>query len=655
MEHERDTSFDKVDFNDEGSLRAFIATIMRDKEENRRNAERQAETNIAWYQGYQNLYQHPAHNHLVSMPNPRQRVRLSFNLIKPSVQIRQANIGFDPIKFEVAPATQDMEDWDTARLSTDVLEYYQEYLDVERMVEESDLWVDLSGSSFIQTTWNPDKGNEFDTGNGKMAVGDLEVRVVPLFNIYWQHPLELDDAAWCLVLTEDSPGSIKSRYGKDMPEDSEKSREGFKYWRSSDIDGSGLRRGKRNKNDGMVLVQTLWVKRSKRFPKGKHLVVADGTVVLKNGDNPYKHGRIPVIHNKGILVPNSNLGQGVVDDLLQPQAEFNKAISQMVETRELMANPYVLARHDAIVDEAQWNNVVGGIRYFNGDPPTVVQGAALPSAYLHLLNKTQAVMQDIVGAHDVSQGRSEPGVKSGVAIRALQEKDEGRVGPQRRRRRRSWGRIGQMMLGTLGQFVKEQRLVKILSEENVWETARFTGKNLRGKGGRSGANYFDVRVKSNGSITSKAGQLEMLQILIQNKFLLSTDANDKRLVTELMEFNNIRGNIDKNHVHRQQQRFENDMMMVGKQVPVLSQQNDQIHMDELDAYRNRHSFQFMPQEIQVAFQLHFTEHEEAAVRKSVRKQLLVPRITNEIMAEQQAPAPQQDPLASRNGNSIERA
>ena len=469
-ERDQRISFDTVDFTDEGKVRAFIDTAMQDKERQHRNVERQAEANIAWYQGYQELYQHPTKNHLVRFPNPRKRVRLTFNLIKPSVQIRQANIGFDPIRFEVAPATQDMEDWDTARLSTKVLEYYQEYLDLESAVEESDLWADLSGNQFVQVTWDAGKGSEFDAGSGRrMSVGDIDVSVVPIFNIFWgPHGSNFRDAEWCLVLSERSPGYIKSRYGKTLSGDLQKRQEGFKHWRHSDIDGTGLRGGgKRDRrSDDLVLVQTVWAPRSKRFPKGKHLVVADGTQILKNGDNPYKHGRIPIVHGKGLLVLNSNLGQGIVDDLLQPQSEFNKNISQQVENRELMANPFFLAQKGSIVDEAEWNQIVGGIRYYSGAlAPTPVPGSAMPSAVLQQLAKTQTVMQDIVGAHDVSQAKAVPGVKSGVAIRALQEKDEGRVGPQRRRRRRFWSQVGQLMLSTLGQFVREQRLVKILSEE----------------------------------------------------------------------------------------------------------------------------------------------------------------------------------------------
>ena len=142
-------------------------------------------------------------------------------------------------------------------------------------------------------------------------------------------------------------------------------------------------------------------------------------------------------------------------------------------------------------------------------------------------------------------------------------------------------------------------------------------------------------MRTGGSISSKAGQLEMLETLIQNQWLNPADKNHQRLVFEVLEFNNIRGNVDPTHKDRQQQRFENDLMMQGQQVEVREHDDHSIHMAEIDEYRKAHFFQGLPPEVETAFSVHWKQHELQAIQSSVRKQLLVTQVTNEMMAEQQ--------------------
>jgi hypothetical protein len=230
-------------------------------------------------------------------------------------------------------------------------------------------------------------------------------------------------------------------------------------------------------------------------------------------------------------------------------------------------------------------------------------------------------LQDISGVHDASMAKNVPGVRSGVGYRVLQEKDEARLAPKLRRRRRFWQRAGYLMIRTLAQFAREDRIAKVLGEDDSWEAVRWSGKNLRGDSKGAGASYFDVRIRTTGTLTSKVAQMESLQALVQNGFLNPQDERHTKMVFEMLDFGHLRGGVDPTRDDRQRQRFENDLMMKGNQIPVSSYEDHEVHQQEIDRFRKKAFFKVYPPEVQAIFEAHWQEHERAKMQIAMQAQL----------------------------------
>jgi hypothetical protein len=97
-----------------------------------------------------------------------------------------------------------------------------------------------------------------------------------------------------------------------------------------------------------VKVREYWSLPCRDYPKGAHVVYAPGTkTVLLAEDLPYPW--LPYVMFRGLVRPGTFWPAGI-DDLISPQTELNKSLSQIEENAERIGNPPLI--------EA----VVGGLR-----------------------------------------------------------------------------------------------------------------------------------------------------------------------------------------------------------------------------------------------------------------------------------------------------
>ena len=132
------TLFSKVDWSDDASVRSFVNTAMRDREEHCANIERQAEINLAWYRGHQLLRWNRRTSRMQLLDNPYRRVRLVINLMRGLLDGFAAKLSLDKIRLKSNPQSDDIADIDAAALESKVLQFYQKYLDLQQVEDETD-------------------------------------------------------------------------------------------------------------------------------------------------------------------------------------------------------------------------------------------------------------------------------------------------------------------------------------------------------------------------------------------------------------------------------------------------------------------------------------------------------------------------------------
>ena len=610
---------DTVKWSDKAEVAAFVEQALQKKDEYCTVQDRQNQLNRAWYRGYQNLQLDEKSGALVPIrKRDKRNVRLIYNTILPDVEAYVANLGAEAINYEVDPEDDDAECVDAAKEDTELLQHLYAQNEMDETVEDSDRESVLTGETLGKVCWNPDAGEEFDFieaagvkdddeyekvvgGKPPKSLGAVEVHSVPASDVFWGPAgCKFKDKEWLIHNYERSVSEVAARYGVDPDELVNDGDRRYTVFRATDISPSGLRASHEESGE-RVTVTELWVKKGvKGSPQGRFAITC-GTTVLKNGPNPYKHGRIPYEFHRLLFIPGHNRGFSPVDCLISPQSDFNRNMSQQVQVRQTMSNPRIMAKIGSIPNENEITGEAGGINYYIGDtPPAVWQGAGSPSSVFVNLDKTRRCAQDIIGIRDVSSAKVPTGAKSGRAIMALQQADRDRFGLISKRRRAFWRRIGELIISTQDQFAVEARSIAVYRENKMVRTRQYTGS---GKG-----RIPHVRVSTSGMPRDKMAQLELAGTLMDRGALNMQNPDDKRTLFRILELGGLDQSLDPKQQHRDQARRENDQLLEGAMVPVSEGDDFDVHIQEHEALETKAFFRALPPEVQAPLRAHKLEH-----------------------------------------------
>jgi len=574
-------------------------------------------------------------------------VRFAINLIKPMLDGFMARLAMDPINWYVAPATSDSADFDRAELGTDVLRYYQDVLGLRWIDEELTRWATLTGECFVKVVWDPYRGSEFGRFAAselgltpedfrrkyaeleELHTGDLCISPVPIFNVCWgPQGCEWDEKDWLLEEHDRSIAYVLERYKIKLDDIEPEAGETANRYYLSQVD--------RPKGE-TVRVRTLWVRRVrgvKGLEQGRHVCVVGRNKVVVNEPNPYQHGEIPFVRNFLLRVPGEPRGETFATDLLAPQLRLNVTVSQLIENQELMANPRIYVQRGSMQNLHEMYGRPGGIFEYDGSLPTHVPGLEMGRGAYLAIDQTIKFMQDIVRLHDVSQAKNPPQVRAARSIERLQERDDMHLAFYAARRRDLWARVGQMALQTLAQYATEERWIKILGQEDVWRTRRFTGDMLTGLQSGPGVNYFDVRVRTSGLPMSRMSRIEMLMALIERGALQpATNPQDRELMIETMELGYARRSFDPTRQDREIQRRRNELMAQGGYEPPRDFEDPDTLQDELNRFRKSPAFESIDAVRQRAFEQYQQEVIKMVAARQLKKQALVEQGAAEARAE----------------------
>ena len=87
--------------------------------------------------------------------------REAFNQIAPLIETRIANLKKINYMMRVKPATNELDDYAKADVSTSVLQYTQKATDFETKKNTMIYWNELCGNCFWLSWWDKDKGDKF--------------------------------------------------------------------------------------------------------------------------------------------------------------------------------------------------------------------------------------------------------------------------------------------------------------------------------------------------------------------------------------------------------------------------------------------------------------------------------------------------------------
>lgn len=577
--------------------------------------ERQWYINIAFYFGRQYVQWLSStasdYARLYEPKAPPWRVRLVVNKVRAIIRTELAKVTKEKPRGFVIPASTDDIDLAAAKAAEAIFEHLWRDLGINRHVRQSSFWTLMCGTGFLKDYYDP---NSLDSSGQK---GKICVEPVTPFHLYVPDLQEFDienqpEVTHCIAK---SPEWVKTLFDKDVQPDSGG---GAGVLETKFLSALGISAGA-NKN--MIAVKEMWIKPNEKFKEGAVIVWAGDTILGVNEESlQYNHGEYPF--TKFDHIPTGRFySDSTIVDLVPLQKEYNRTRSQIIEAKNRMAKPQLIAPRGSIDPNKITSEPGLVILYTPGfQPPTPLPLTALPNYVVEELDRTQRDMDDVSSQHEITKGRTPPGVTAATAISYLQEEDDSKLSGTISSLEEGVEKVGRHLLSHVQQFWAAQRQIKVMGDNNLYESFAFSKADIKGS--------TDFRVEA-GSATprSRAAKqafiMEMMdkQYIPPEKGLRYLDmAETNRLYEELQ--NDIRHAQRENLLMGQGVGMEPKVdPMTGQPAvdpntgqsmiegyPIHSWDNHLVHIDEHDNYRKKQEFDKLPDEVKMNHEIHTRKH-----------------------------------------------
>lgn len=558
----------------------------------RKSVERQWYINLAFYFGKQNVQVQTVSSssgafRLVLPQAPPWRVRLVINRIRPIIRKEIANLFGQKPRFDVVPAGTEDLDFVAARAGEQIFDYVYDGKEVKTKLKQAGWWACITGTGFIKTWWDP---NIQDTLSKKP--GDLCIEPVTPFNLYIPNmrALEVEDQPYIIHAATHDESWVNTKF-PDI--------KGYETTTEAILQDSFMNMpSNTNMQSTQVLVLECWIKPGchKKLPNGGMITVVGGKVAYITKTYPYEHGRYPF--KKVVNIPSGKFyGEAMLTDLVPIQKEFNRTRSQIVEAKNLLGKPKLMAQRGSI-DPSKVTSEPGQVILVNlgFQMPEALQLPPLPEYVVQSLDLLLTDMSDISGMHEVSNGQNPAQVTSATALSFLQEQDDTMLSDTTDSLESAVQATGRDVLALCQQYWTIGRKIKILGTDGAFDATVLSGADLRGN--------TDLRVESGSALpTSKAAKLALIMDLIKMAIIPPQQA------LEMMEIGGIEKVYDDYLADKRQAQRENLRMEAGATDLLANEfDNHAVHIVVHNRFRKSQTYETLPVENKREFQNHVMAH-----------------------------------------------
>lgn len=381
-----------------------------------------------------------------------------------------------------------------------------------------------------------------------------------------------------------------------------------------------------------TIVLELWVKPGtiKELSQGGMYTVCNNQIVQGVEEWPYSHGEYPF--SKLDAIPSGKFySTSVVEDLIPLQRELNRTRGQIIENKNKMAKPQLVAEKGS-VDASKITTEPGlVIEYKSGfNPPQPLPMQNLPSYVENEVNRIYSDISDLSGIHEVSQGNVPPGVTAATAIAYLEEQDESLVAYHYSSIEECLETTARQCLTYVKDYWDEPRIVQYVGSDRAFDVQTFKGSDLRG--------HTDIRIEAGSALPqSRAAKQAFIMDLMKMQFI------DPQEGLELMEMGGLDKLYERLQVDIRQAQRENLKLKVvteediakhfeawqqknpealrdsqtGLQleppliVPVNVYDNHQIHIEYHNRFRKSQAYELVSDFTKALFEEHVKQHQDA--------------------------------------------
>jgi len=330
----------------------------------------------------------------------------------------------------VIPASDTINDITKATASEMALRYFWLSEKQTRKWQEVVRWLAQTGNCGIHTYYEPGyevtaaansmPGDDELEGprpekvvGGKKVMGRVRSDVISPFNLFFEPGVhDPSEARWCAIRSFSTKAELKDTYPdkSDKIEELSSGGEDTRYAFQEYIP------------DGRVEVYEVY------WRDGRHAIIS-GDLYLETEFSEDVRDTYPVRLVRYHTIEGDLWGQGPMVQIADLQQLYNRTRTQIHANVRLMGNPPWLIPRTADVRKGTLMNKPGGIIRFTpgGGAPSPASPQQLPAHVVREPSLLREEMSDVAGAHGVTLGRREPGVKSGVHARTLTQQDSAQL------------------------------------------------------------------------------------------------------------------------------------------------------------------------------------------------------------------------------------
>lgn len=575
--------------------------------------------------------------------------RLVVNRIRPVIRTEHSKLTAQKPSVSVVPASSDDKDYYAAQAGEQFWESLYRAKKLNKVFSRAAWWTCIAGTGFIKSWWDP---NELDTYN--QVKGDICYSPVTPFHIlvpdlreedlecqpYLMH-IQTRDIDWVTLNYPDARG-IKADTDSvtDILDDAI----------------MNIRSNSTNQKSRTVLVKECWIKPGNlpQLPGGGVITVINDQIVQFWQGWPYDHYCFPFA--KIDHIPTGRFyGQSTIVDLLPLQKELNRTRSQIVEAKNQMAKPRLMAYRGSI-DPTKISTQPGQVILVSQgyELPTPLPMPPLPNYVTEEIERIVVDFNDISGQHEVSKGSAPPGVTAATAISYLQEQDESMLAHTYGSLEDAIEKVATMTLGYVKQYWTVPRMVKVAGIDGSFDSMVFSGATI--------GDNTDIRVEGGSSLpTSKAAKQAFIMDLMKMAFippqqgLEVMDMGGLNKITEQIQKDNKQAQrenlkmsqatpeqmqqysqtqmqmaqIDPNSGVPQNPKFQGPPDPMTGQPTVLNPppmvatntwDNHAVHIQQHNGFRKTQAFEQLQDEVKQLFEAHVQDHLAAASQQMMEQQ-----------------------------------
>lgn len=475
---------------------------------------------------------------------PPWRVRLVVNRVRPIVRTEIAKLTAQRPTAYVVPASGEEQDKAAARAAEQIWNSAYRDLGIHKLMRRTLWWGTICGNAFLKEYW--DQGAEEGLGAVKLEVVSPFHLFIPDLTVE-----EIEEQPFIIHSTVKNIDYVRRTYGTSVQPNATAQEEII------NISYLNINTESNTQKKDSVICHEVWIKPGghKLFPKGGLLTVIGGQMVQRMDNYPYPHGEYPFAKFDHVQT-GKFYSDSVVTDLVPLQRELNRTRSQIIEAKNLMAKPQLIAAKGSVNPRKITSEPGQVIEYTPGlAPPTPLPIQSLPSYVLQEVDRLVQDMDDVSGQHEISRGQNPSQVTAYSALSYLQEQDESKLAASVSSVEEFIEKVARLYLKYVVYFWDLPRTVRIVGRDKMVDAAAWKGSDLRGN--------TDIRVEAGSAIP--LGKQQKQSFLLD---LFKLGAIAPEMLFELLEMNDVQDAQQDFLVDKQQAMRENIMISeLGDQMP----------------------------------------------------------------------------------------